>query len=101
MTSTDKGVLMLRKLLRGEIRKVARGEPPKVSQIRSGGAIPTYCHDTVVRVPPVPGQDDDALLLRIGRGITDINIDGDHQSDADRAGRIRDLIDRYVASQTA
>ena len=101
MTATDKGVLMLRKLLRGEIRKVARGKAPKVSPVRAGGAIPTYCHDTVVRIPPVAGRDDDALLLRVGRHITDINVDGDHQREDDRAERIRGLIDCYAASETA
>ena len=52
MTATDKGVLMLRKLLRSEIRRVAAGGDPKASEVRAGGRIPTYCHDTVVRIPP-------------------------------------------------
>lgn len=100
MTATDKGVLMLRKLLRGEIRKVANGQDPKVSTIRSRGAVPTYCHDTVVNIPPIPGEDDDALLLRVGGSITDISVAGDHHSADDRKEQISRLIDQYVQSET-
>ena len=101
MTATDKGVLMLRKLLRGELRTVAEGRAPKVSAIRSRGTIPTYCHDTVVRIPPILGEDDDALLLRVGRKISDINIEGSHQSAENRDQQIRQLIDRYVDTEVA
>ena len=100
MTATDKGVLMLRKLQRGEIRKVAKGEDPKISTLRSQGTVPTYCHDTVVSIPPVPGEDDDALLARVGGRITDINLAGDHQSAGDRQEQIRRLIEQFVRSET-
>ena len=99
MTATDKGVLMLRKLLRSEIRRVAAGGDPRTPEVRAGGRIPTYCHDTVVRIPPAANGGDDALLRRVGEKITDINLAGGHQSAADRDARIRRLIAAYAESE--
>ena len=99
MTATDKGVLMLRKLLRAEIRRVAAGGDPKTPRFRADGRIPTYCHDTVVRIPLAGNGGDDALLRRVGDRITDINIDGEHQGAADRDAQIRRLIATYADSE--
>ena len=99
MTATDKGVLMLRKLLRSEIRRVAADGDPKASEVRAGGRIPTCCHDTVVRIPPAANGGDDALLQRVGEKITEINLDGAHRGAADRDARIRRLIAAYAESE--
>jgi len=98
LTATDKGVNMLRQILRREIRKVAKGEDPQVSPLRTEGRIPTYVHDTVVRVPPRQGVDDDKLVGEVGLAITKISVKGDHHEAAGRDERIRDMIDDYVAS---
>jgi hypothetical protein len=51
-------------------------------------------------IPPRAG-DDRALVTAVGRGITDIVINGEHQSDPDRAARIRERILDYTASCAA
>jgi hypothetical protein len=102
LTVCDSGVAMLRKLLRGELRRVAAGEDPKLSAIRSNGLVPTYTHDTVVRVPRRNGASADAdrkLVRDVGRRITDLVVRGDHQSAPDRAARIRSLIREYEESE--
>ncbi|MGE5147304.1 MAG: Rieske 2Fe-2S domain-containing protein [Candidatus Eiseniibacteriota bacterium] len=101
LTACDKGVVMLRRLLNREMRKVARGEAPHVSPVRSAGQTPTYCHDTVVAIPPSPGGNDDALVALVGRKITEIVVEGDHQAADDRTERIRALIRDFARSQAA
>jgi hypothetical protein len=104
LTYCDKGVVMLRRLLRREMRKLANGEPLHVSAVRSNGATPTYCHDTVVEIPPKRDIEDKELLTEIGRKITSFVIEGDHQTAADRIERVRALIrdyERSFAVQTA
>ena len=68
--STDRGVIMLRKLVRDGIRAVARGEDPWGVQWRDGETIPTYTQDLVLKVPPAATEDEDRQLLRAtGRGV--------------------------------
>ncbi len=76
LAATDRGVIMYRRSLRQEIRSVAAGRPPR-PQGKAGDLVPTYTHDTVLRIPPLPGADDRAHVLEVGRRVTDIVIQGD------------------------
>lgn len=89
LTVCDKGVVLLRRLLRAEIRKVADGEAPQLSPIISKNTIPTYCHDTVVKLPPTNDTDDDDLIAQIGRDITKIVVKGEYHSHDDRIDQVR------------
>ncbi|WP_076998062.1 aromatic ring-hydroxylating dioxygenase subunit alpha [Variovorax sp. KK3] len=100
LTRCDRGVAMLRQLIRRQMRRMAEGEAPGVSAVRSGGLIPTYTHDTVIQVPPREDKQDDAALLReIGKGITDIVVKGPQHEQADRHERVRALIHAYAESR--
>ena len=57
-----------------------RGEPGKI--------IATYCSDSVVRVPPRDGRNDQIVLRDIGRAVARIAIDEDHGAGHGRFGRI-------------
>jgi hypothetical protein len=62
--TTDRGITMFRNQVRKGIRAVKAGSEP-VGLFRSGGGvIPTYCNDTVVRVPPAKTAEQDKKLLR-------------------------------------
>ena len=74
LASTDRGVIMLRGILRDGIRAVAAGETPRGLGAKPGQTITTYCQDTVLRVP-ASGTDDRALLRQVGRRV----VAGDHQ----------------------
>jgi hypothetical protein len=89
LTACDRGVTMLRTMLRREIRKVASGEAPYVSPARIGAETSTYCHDTVIEVPPLEGEADRDLVRRVGREITAIVVHGAHQAAPDRVAQIR------------
>jgi hypothetical protein len=62
--ATDRGITLFRNQIRRGIRAVKAGADP-VGLFRDGGAvIPTYCNDTVVRVPPAKTAELDKKLLR-------------------------------------
>ncbi len=96
LTYCDKGVAMLRRLLRRNIRKVAAGAWTPAAPLRSAGLVPTYCHDTVLTIPPA--ADDDALVRTIGEAVTAIILDADTRTTPDRAAQVRDRLRAYQGS---
>jgi len=73
--TTDRGVTLFRNQIRRGIRAVKAGKEP-VGLFRDGGAvIPTYCNDTVVRVPPAKTPELDKKLMReTGRQLAESYI---------------------------
>src|SRR5438552_16946884 len=70
LASTDRGVIMLRKIVRDGIQAVARGEDPYGTQRSVGQVIPTFTQDLVVKLPPAPDAEADRKLLRAtGRSV--------------------------------
>jgi nitrite reductase/ring-hydroxylating ferredoxin subunit len=70
LASTDRGVIMLRRILREGIRAVARGRDPSGTKWPEGKTIPTFTQDIVLRVPPATGAEADRKLLRAtGRSV--------------------------------
>ena len=62
--ATDRGVSMLRRQIMGGIKAVAAGNDP-VGIIRNGGGvIPTYCNNTVVRLPEATDEAADKAMMR-------------------------------------
>ena len=70
MATTDRGVTMLRNLVRRGIRTVEQGEDPFGVVREEGKIIPTYANDTVIRIPPAPTPEEDRkLLCETGRQV--------------------------------
>ena len=92
---------MLRRLLRRDVRKLAAGESVTGSPLRAGGVIPTYCHDTVLRIPEIAGIDDLELQAEVGRKVTDVVVLGEHHAVNDRRERIRKLLREYESTAFA
>jgi len=61
--TTDRGISLLRGMLRRGIKAVKAGQDP-VGLAREGGVIPTYCNDTVVKVPVAASPEADVTLMR-------------------------------------
>ena len=78
LASSDKGVALFRRRLRSDIRALADGTPPRRASDRFEAPIPTYAGDNVLRVPPVEGADDAALILEVSREVARIIVSGDH-----------------------
>ena len=71
MATSDRGVTLYRKLLRKGIRAVARGKTPKGLSFVGSKQRPTYCHNTVARIPKASSEaKDQALMLAFGREVT-------------------------------
>ncbi len=62
--STDRGVIMLRRIVRDGIRAVARGDDPWGTHWPKGQIIPTLAQDTVLRIAPAADPKADRRLLR-------------------------------------
>jgi hypothetical protein len=70
--ATDRGVTVFRNQLRRGIRAVKTGADPAGIFRDEGRLIPTYCNDTVVRVPPAKTPELDKKLMRAtGRKLAD------------------------------
>ncbi len=82
--ATDRGVTLVRKLLREGIRALQRGEDPKRAASHNGKAISTYCRNTVLRMPPADTPEADRELLRhTGRKVAAALLSGRPVSTAD------------------
>jgi nitrite reductase/ring-hydroxylating ferredoxin subunit len=78
LASTDRGVTMLRNMIRRGIHAVQQGADPIHPSWRGGKAIPTYSQDRVVaEIPPAPTPEEDKRLLQeIGRKVVEQGIVG-------------------------
>src|SRR6267143_781021 len=48
LAATDRGIIMMRNMIRRGIRAVGNGEALESPMLRDGAAVPTYSHDRVV-----------------------------------------------------
>jgi len=62
--TTDRGISMFRNQIRRGIRAVKAGQDPVGLSRDEGAVIPTYCNDTVVRIPPAETPALDKQLMR-------------------------------------
>jgi nitrite reductase/ring-hydroxylating ferredoxin subunit len=64
LASTDRGVIMLRRIVRDGIRAVARGEDPPGSRRPEDTVVRTFSQDAVLEIPPAATAEEDRRLLR-------------------------------------
>jgi nitrite reductase/ring-hydroxylating ferredoxin subunit len=81
LASTDRGVTMLRNMIRRGIRATQNGEDPRHGIERNGGIIATFAHDRVVAgIPPAPTPEADSRLLReVARNVVTDMVRTAHQ----------------------
>ena len=80
--STDEGVALYRRLLSRDIAAVARGREPKGMRQPESGPVPTYCHNTVMRVPRAQSEEDEGALSRaFGRAVSRRILAGEIRKD--------------------
>jgi len=73
LASTDRGVIMLRNMIRRGIRAVHYGADPRHNTPPTGQVITTYSQDRVIAgIPPAPTPEEDRQLLReTGRKVVE------------------------------
>jgi len=71
LAPTDRGVTMLRNMIRRGIRAVQDGGDPAQFKIRNGEVISTFAHDRVVPgiAPAATPEEDRRLLREVARGV--------------------------------
>ena len=71
LATTDRGVIMVRRILREGIEAVLQGQDPKGVIRNTNSPIPTYGNDTIVRnIPPAATPEEDKLLqMEVGRNV--------------------------------
>ena len=70
LASTDRGVIMLRRIVREGIQAVARGEDPFGARRPEGAVVRTFAQDLVLKVPVAASPDEDRRRLReVGRRV--------------------------------
>jgi hypothetical protein len=65
LAATDRGIIMMRNMIRRGIRAVGAGDDLGYAILRNGAAVPTYSHDRVISgVTPAATPEADRKLLR-------------------------------------
>jgi nitrite reductase/ring-hydroxylating ferredoxin subunit len=64
LSETDRGISRFRNQLRRGIRAVRNGQDPPGLCRKEGAAIPTYCNNTVTRLPPAATEAADKKMMR-------------------------------------
>ncbi len=90
--TTDRGVAMLRRIIRKGIRAVAAGLEPDCVRGGAGSTISTYCQDSVVCVPARADRDDDTVLRDVGRAMARIIVDENNGTGRERLARVAQKI---------
>ncbi len=71
LATTDRGIIMMRNLIRRGIRAVKKGQDLDHPMLHNGAAVPTYSHDRVVSgvAPALTPEADRQLLRKVARGV--------------------------------
>src|SRR5205085_10043945 len=71
LATTDRGIIMMRNMIRQGIRAVRKGEALDHPTLPNGSAVPTYSHDRVVSgiAPAVSPEADRQLLREVARNV--------------------------------
>ena len=73
LATTDRGIIMVRRILREGIEAVRQGRDPKGIMRDAAGPIPTYGNDTIVRdvSPANTPEEDKRLQMEVGRRVAE------------------------------
>jgi hypothetical protein len=76
LAATDRGITMLRNMIRRGIRAVRNGESLDYRILRGGPPIATYCHDRMISgiAPASTSHGDRRLLREVGRNIVEETV---------------------------
>lgn len=100
--TTDRGVTLFRRMLGNAIRDTATGKAPPMPRLYAQGAVRTYAHEVVVRVPAGAQLEDRAALAAFGRNVALAFVETDHLPPAAREAeaerRIRGLFEVAAAA---
>ncbi len=97
LVPSDRGIALMRRRLRRQCRDLQEGKRLLQPTDLAPNPIPTYGGDTVLRLPPLDGQDDGDYLEKITARVMDLNFAADGRTGEDRDTFV---IERLKAMET-
>ena len=84
LVSSDRGITLMRKRLREQIRAVQNGETPARASIANSGLIPTYGGDTVLRIPRKGNLNESQTLSELAHAFMKMQYQADDLTEVER-----------------
>ena len=97
--TTDRGIVMFRRMLGRAIEAVRIGETPTIPRLYPDGPVRTYNHELVFRLPSQSNIGDLASLEAFGRRAAQIVVDTDDLPPLDRERVTGDRIRRLMTEE--
>lgn len=97
--TTDRGVVLFRRLLARSIAAVAAGEAPSVPRLYPQNPVRTYCHELVFHLPTQSNISDLNSVGEFGRRAARIVVDTDGFDPIERERRAEAGIRRLLATE--
>ena len=97
LVSSDRGITLMRKRLREQIRAVQNGETPARASVANSGLIPTYGGDTVLRIPRKGSPDESQTLSKLAHAFMKMQYQAD---DLNEDERVRFVGERLTELET-
>jgi hypothetical protein len=96
---TDRGVGMMRKLVKEGVHAVRDGKPFTSLPHDIPGVVSTYTQDSVVKRPPIDGLDDKKLIREYGKQYAQIVLESARIDPAERRDYLQAQLDTlYIDS---
>ena len=89
---SDKGIALMRKRLREQIRAVTKNSAPARAHGSNSLPIPTYGGDTVLRIPQTGPQDDECTLSKLAHGFMEIQYKADSMDEKERVQFVQEKL---------
>lgn len=96
---TDRGIGMMRRLVRDGIRAVRDGNSYTSLPRKVDGVVPTFTQDSVITRPPVQGLDDEKVLREYGKRFAPIVIDSAASDPAERRAYLQAQLNTLDVSE--
>ena len=100
LVSSDRGITLMRKRLRGQIRAVQKGETPARASVANSGLIPTYGGDTVLRIPLKGSPDESQALSKLAHAFMKMQYQADGLNEDERVRFVRDRLTELETNTT-
>jgi len=97
LVSSDRGITLMRKRLREQIRAVQNGETPARASVANSGLIPTYGGDTVLRIPCKGNLNESQTLSELAHAFMKMQYQADGLNEDER---VRFVSERLTELET-
>lgn len=96
---TDRGVGMMRRLIKEGIHAVRDGEPFTSLPKKVNGVVPTFTQDSIVERPPLEGLDDREAIREYGKRFAQIVLDSAQVDPRSRRSHLQDRLEKLLVDK--